>query len=127
MKISILTVAMAVGVAVCGSIGMRGQAATVDHFSQEQLIKLAHELDAKASSGGGNASKKLAEYPNHFTMIALREKSGGGEVHENFADFLFIVEGKARLITGGTVKDGKSTGPGEILGSSVEKGRGAGT
>ena len=98
------------------------QSTSVDHLTQDQLISMAKGLEAKAQTGNGSASEKLNQYPNHFTMIALREKSGGAEVHANYADFFFIVDGRAKLISGGTVQNGKSTGEGETLGTALQGG-----
>jgi mannose-6-phosphate isomerase-like protein (cupin superfamily) len=98
------------------------QTLTVDHLTQSQLIEKAGELNAKAQGPEGAASNKLNEYPNSFTMIALRSKNGGAEVHENYADFFLVVQGSAKLLTGGTVQDGKTVSPGEIRGKSVLNG-----
>ncbi len=98
------------------------QTLTVDHLTQSQLIEKAQELKAKAQGPEGSASSKLSEYPNSFTMIALRSKNGGAEVHENYADFFFVVQGSAKLVTGGTVQDGKTVSEGEIRGKSVVNG-----
>lgn len=98
------------------------QTLTVDHLTQSQLIEKAQELTAKAQGPDGAASTTLNEYPNSFTMIALRGKNGGAEVHENYADFFFVVRGSAKLLTGGTVQDGKTVSPGEIRGKSVLNG-----
>lgn len=97
------------------------QKLTVDHLTQSQLIEKAQELKAKAQGPDG-ASSKLNEYPNHFTMIALRNKDGRAEVHENYADIFFVVQGTAKLLTGGTVQDGNPVSPGEIRGKSVLNG-----
>lgn len=98
------------------------QSASVDHLTQAQLADKAQALAAKAQQAGGNASTRLAEYPNHFTMVALREKTGGAEVHENFADFFLVLKGHATLVSGGTVQNLQPAGPGEFKGSSVEGG-----
>ena len=98
------------------------QTLTVDHLTQSQLIEKAQELKAKAQGAEGVASSKLNEYPNSFTMIALRSKDGGAEVHESYADFFFVVQGSAKLFTGGTVQDGKTVSEGEIRGKSVLNG-----
>src|ERR1700721_1076169 len=98
------------------------QTLTVDHLTQSQLIEKAQELNAKAQNPEGAASSKLNEYPNSLTMIALRRKNGGAEIHENYADFFFVVQGSAKLLTGGTVPDGKSVSLGEIRGKSVGNG-----
>src|SRR5882757_4825729 len=83
------------------------QSVTVDHLSQSDLIEKASTLLPAATAADGSASKKLAEYPNHYTMIALRKKSGGAEVHQKYADFFYVVKGQATLTTGGAVVEGK--------------------
>jgi len=88
----------------------RGQSPTVDRLTQSELISKALALEPQAAPGG-SASAKLAEYPHHFTMIALRKKDGGAEIHQNFADFFFILKGKATLVTGGTVVDPMTVSP----------------
>jgi mannose-6-phosphate isomerase-like protein (cupin superfamily) len=98
------------------------QTLTVDHLTQSQLIDKAQELTTMAQGPEGAASSKLNEYPNHFTMIALRSKNGGAEIHERFADFFFVVRGSAKLLTGGAVQEGKTVNPGEIRGKSVLNG-----
>src|ERR1700683_2726773 len=98
------------------------QTLPVDHLTQSQLIEKAKELNVQAQGPDGIASSKLNEYPNHFTMIVLRSKNGGAEIHENYADFFFVVRGSAKLLTGGTVQDSKTASPGEIRGKSVLNG-----
>jgi mannose-6-phosphate isomerase-like protein (cupin superfamily) len=44
------------------------------------------------------------------------------ELHENFADLFYILEGRATLVTGGTVTGAKTIGPGEVRGDSIEGG-----
>lgn len=97
------------------------QSAKVDHLTQSEMLSRALALEPEASTGG-SASAKLAEYPNHFTMIALRTKSGVAEIHQKYADFLFVVRGKATLLTGGTLVDPNTVSPGEIKGISVRDG-----
>jgi mannose-6-phosphate isomerase-like protein (cupin superfamily) len=94
------------------------QAAIVDHLTQVDILQKAQDLEQQASQTG-SASVKLAEYPNHFTMVALRKKSGGAEIHQDYADFFLVVRGKATLLTGGIVDDQKTASPGEIRGSGL--------
>jgi mannose-6-phosphate isomerase-like protein (cupin superfamily) len=118
MKLTIASLALAAYVLPFAG----AQTLTVDHLTQNQLIEKAQELNAKAQGPEGTATSKLNEYPNSFTMIALRRKNGGAEIHENYADFFFVVKGNAKLLTGGTVPDGKTVSPGEIRGKSVLNG-----
>ena len=98
------------------------QTLVVDRLTQSQMIEQTQQLTAKAQGPSGTASAKLNEYPNHYTMIALRHKDGGAEIHENFADFFLVVQGSATLVTGGSVEGGKEVNPGEFRGGVVRNG-----
>ncbi len=115
-------IGMAVAACVLAAPFAVAQQATVDHWTQAELTAKAQALVAKAEASGGNASTKLTEYPNHFTMIAIREKSGGAEVHPSFADFFYVVQGHATLVSGGTVQNQQVASSGEIKGTAVEGG-----
>ena len=56
-------------------------------------------------------------------MLAFRNKSGKAELHEKFADFYFVVDGKATLVSGGQMVNGKPTAPGEVRGDSITDGK----
>ena len=86
------------------------------------VMERAQHLRQLAAQGDGSASETLEKYPHHYTMLAFRSRDGGGEVHQNFADFFYIVDGHATLLTGGEVVDPKTTAPGEIRGTSVKGG-----
>ena len=113
---------IALAVALSGAAGAAlAQEPTVEHFSQSDLLNRAQQLEQQAVATG-SASAKISEYPNHFTMIALRKKNGGAEVHEKYADIFFVVQGRATLVTGGAVVDPQTASPGEIRGTLVKDG-----
>jgi len=99
-----------------------GQTMKSDHWSTAELLERAKHLRDLAAKGDGSASETLEKYPHHYTMLAFRQHSGGGELHQNFADIFFILDGRASVLTGGSLADQKSSGPGEIRGKSVEGG-----
>ena len=76
-----------------------------------------------ARQGDGAASETLREYPGHCAMLLFRSRDGAAEVHENFVDVFYVLDGHATLVTGGAVVGAASIGPGEIRGSSIEGGR----
>ena len=78
---------------------------------------LATKLDAQKF-----ASDRLAEFGNHYALLAHREGSGQPEFHANEVDVFFVSSGSATLIVGGTLRDGKTTAPGEIRGGTIEGG-----
>jgi mannose-6-phosphate isomerase-like protein (cupin superfamily) len=70
----------------------------------------------------GIAYKILLNRPDGNEQIAVRVKSGQGEWHHDFADVMIVLEGHARIVTGGEVVNGKQTAPGEIRGDGVKGG-----
>ena len=108
---------------VAGAVQIAGaQSVSVDHLTQNDILEKAQALEAKAKGPEGSAAVKLSDYPNHYTMISLRHKNGGAEVHENFSDLFFVVKGKATLLSGGQVQDPKTVSAGEIRGTAVQNG-----
>ncbi len=99
------------------------QAGGVDHYSAAQLKQMAQKLEQQESfRTTGSAGETLDKYPGSFTMLTVRNTSGGAELHEHYADIFFVVDGEATLTSGGTVVDAKTTAPGEIRGSAVSGG-----
>ena len=68
------------------------------------------------------ATEQLGKWGNHSTMMAYREGDGEAEVHEKVADIFVVQAGEGILVVGGTVIGGKSTGPCEIRGKSIQGG-----
>jgi len=94
----------------------------VDHTTRPVLMERAAYLKQMARASEGSASEILKEYPRHNIQLSVRLRSGIAELHERFADIFFVLEGRATLVTGGTIVDAKPTGPGEIRGSMVVDG-----
>ncbi len=103
--------------------GKQGTPGNSDHWSAAVLLERAAYLRKLAKNGDGAESETLKEYPRHCAMLSFRSRDGQAELHENFADVFYVLDGRATLVTGGTVAGGVSIGPGEIRGSSVVGGR----
>ncbi len=99
--------------------GVFAQTVTLDHWTPAQLLERAQHLKLLAAQGDGSASETLEKYPRHFTMLAFRNRSGGGELHQNYADLFYILDGHATIVSGGQVASPKTTAPGEIRGAAV--------
>ena len=113
------TTGIILGAALAGAIA---QAAPADHYSIGDLTAQMDKLKASAATSG-SASVKLEQYPNHFTMLAYRNRNGGGEIHRAFADIFYVVRGKATLATEGAMPDAKEESPGELRGAAVVGGK----
>jgi mannose-6-phosphate isomerase-like protein (cupin superfamily) len=101
------------------TLGVSAQDMKLDHWTAAQLLERAQHLLQQAAQGDGSASETLDKYPHHYTMLAFRSRNGGGELHENYADLFYILDGHAAVVTGGALVDRHSSGPGEVRGTSV--------
>jgi uncharacterized protein GlcG (DUF336 family)/mannose-6-phosphate isomerase-like protein (cupin superfamily) len=52
-----------------------------------------------------------------------REKAGMAEVHMTETDVIYVQDGSATLVTGGTVENVASTGPNEVRGTAIRGGQ----
>lgn len=95
---------------------------TADHWSMPVLRERVAYLRKLARAGQGDASEVLRSYPGHAAQLSVRLRSGVAEFHQRFADLFIVIEGRATLVTGGSIADAREVGPGEIRGSSVEGG-----
>lgn len=93
-----------------------------DHWTPAILLERAAYLRKLAKAGDGQASEPLKEYPQHAAMVSFRARNGEAELHENFADLFYVLDGRATLVTGGTVAGAETIGPGEIRGVAIEGG-----
>jgi glc operon protein GlcG len=66
--------------------------------------------------------KPLVEVNDYKVHASHREKPGEAEIHEGETDVIYMLEGAATFVTGGEIVDGRSTGPGEIRGASIDGG-----
>ena len=69
-----------------------------------------------------NATQRLPDLEGHTVLVVLREGTGQAEIHEMAADFVYVISGEATVVVGGTMVQGKTTGPGEIRGTSIDGG-----
>jgi glc operon protein GlcG len=58
----------------------------------------------------------------YMVHASRRDQAGMVEVHEQDADIIYVLEGSATFVTGGTIVGGKTIAPGEIRGVEVKGG-----
>ena len=100
--------AAAVEPIVAGS--RKASAATVTYFD--------HDMVAAAFAEG----QPLLEVPGYRVHASRRDAPGVAEVHLWETDVIYVLEGEATLVTGGTVIEPQATDPGQIRGSVIEGG-----
>jgi len=116
---------------VVGAIGVSGaksaahdeeiaEAAVASFASAEAAVTFLPARDVEAAFAAGRPLTETADYKVHASH---RNAPGQAEVHERDTDIIHVLSGTATLVTGGTVVEPKTTGPGEIRGARIEGGR----
>ena len=77
----------------------------------------------QAAKPSGSSGATLGDYQSHSIKLSVRTASGGAEIHAHFDDIFVVTEGKATLITGGTLVNAKTGSDGETKGSSIDGGK----
>ncbi len=124
-------VPIVVGGEVVGGIGVSGAMSAAQ--DEEIAMAGASALGAPASTdifylegdkvrAAFEKGMPLLEVSDYKVHASHREKAGEAEVHENETDIIYMLEGTTTFVTGGKVVAGRSTGPGEIRGASIEGG-----
>jgi quercetin dioxygenase-like cupin family protein len=78
-----------------------------------------HEKVAAALSKGG----PLVSARDLLVSGSHRDKAGQVEVHDKETDVIYVVDGTATFVTGGTMVGGKMTTPGQLMGSDIKGGQ----
>jgi len=118
-----LLCSVAIGLASAQTPVASSSISNVDSYTPDELREKAEALkQAAEQSGSGSATVVLGKYPGHTTVLAFRDRSGGAELHKEYADIDVVLDGTCTLIVGGTIADAKTTGPGEVRGQSIQGG-----
>jgi glc operon protein GlcG len=77
-----------------------------------------HTKVAAALAKGG----PLVTAPDLLVSGSHRDKAGQVEVHDKETDVIYMVDGTATFVTGGTIVGGKVSKPGQWLGTDIKGG-----
>jgi len=100
----------------------------VENLSPEKSVRhlTGQELEGTMKKGmtpGAFYSQILLFKHDGYQIInTIRDKDGQAEIHADWNDNLFVQEGEATFVTGGTAVDAKVTAPGEQRGTSIKGG-----
>ena len=100
----------------------------VENLTPEKAVRhvtgqeLGDTLKNGMTPGAFYSQIMLSKHDNYQIINTIRDKDGQAEIHADWNDNLFVQEGDATFVTGGTPVEGKVTAPGETRGSSVKGG-----
>jgi glc operon protein GlcG len=104
-------IAVLAAAAVEPAMAMAPKAAAVAHYLDHQSVAAAFAKGAP-----------LLEVPGYKVHASRRDAPGIAEVHLWETDVVYVLEGSATLVTGGTTVDAQETEPGQLRGTSIEGG-----
>ena len=87
-------------------------------MSAADVNYVGHEKVASALAKSG----PLVQDPAFLVSGSHRDKAGQVEVHDKETDVIYVVDGEATFVTGGTMVGGKVTRPGQSIGSDIKGG-----
>jgi glc operon protein GlcG len=97
--------------ALAGAEALGGASPAVTYFPKDHV---------KAAFAKGSVLFDRGE--KYMVHASRREQAGMAEIHTQDADIVYVLEGTATLVTGGTAINAKPTGPGELRGEKIEGG-----
>jgi quercetin dioxygenase-like cupin family protein len=65
----------------------------------------------------------LLNHKNSQANVTLRAKTGQGELHADWEDHIYVLEGAANLVLGGTIENPKTVSAGETRGDGIKGGK----
>jgi mannose-6-phosphate isomerase-like protein (cupin superfamily) len=78
-----------------------------------------HDKVATTFAKGGN----LVNAPDMIVLGSHRDVAGQVEVHDKETDVIYVTDGEANFVTGGTMVGGKVSRPGQWLGTDITGGQ----
>lgn len=79
-------------------------------------------IEAAKTAVAFSKGQPLIETAAFKVHASRRESAGMAEVHTRDTDVIYVLDGKATVVTGGTVIDAKTTAPDELRGARIEGG-----
>ena len=91
----------------------------------EGAYQVTPKGEQKFSPGLNNLydSSPLLNHRNSQANVTVRSKTGQGEEHAGWEDHMYVLDGEADLVLGGTIENPKTISPGETRGDSVKGGK----
>ena len=87
-------------------------------YGESTASYVGHDKVAAALAKGG----PLVSAPDYLVSCSHRSGPGQVELHEKVTDVIYVVDGEATFVTGGTMIGGKATKVGQMLGSDIQGG-----
>lgn len=117
---------------VVGGVGVSGAAsaaqdeelaiAGANALSGARMAETTTYIESQKVAAAFAKGMPLLENGSYKIHASRRDGAGLAEVHEKDTDIVYVLEGSATFVTGGTVVEPKTIAPDEIRGASIQNG-----
>jgi glc operon protein GlcG len=107
--------------AIAGASAISGIKVT-SNGSVAPMVQYWDQARVKAAFAKGSVLFDGAGDRNYMVHASRRDSAGLAEVHAKDTDIIYVLDGTATVITGGSVIDGKETAADEVRGARIESG-----
>jgi glc operon protein GlcG len=87
-------------------------------YGADTVTYVGHDKVAAVLAKGG----PMVTSPDYVVQGGHRTGPGQVEVHEKETDVIYVMDGEATFVTGGTMVGGKTNKPGQMLGTNINGG-----
>ena len=92
-------------------------------FLTDAEVRRAIEAAPEEVAGKPGLYSVRLSAPSESPVIGIRRTAPGrSELHVEFTDVWYVIEGAGTLVTGGTIAGGVNTSPGEVRGKGITDG-----
>jgi len=116
---------------IAGAVGVSGAASAAEDDELAVLGaaavgaspgKVAYFDGARVREAFAKGAVLFDQGERYMVHASRRDGAGQAEVHAKDADIIYVLDGTATLVTGGTVVEPKTTAPDEVRGRGIEGG-----
>jgi len=98
------------------------QAQVAEHKSHSDASAVTYFPSSEVNAAFTKGAVLFDGSDKYMVHASRREQPGMAEIHTKDADIVYVLEGTAFLVTGGTPVNVKPTAPGELRGERIEGG-----
>ena len=95
---------------------------SITFFTDTELRRAIQTAPEEVAGQPGLYALRLSPQSESPVIGIRRTTPGKSELHANFTDVWYVIDGTATLTTGGTMQDGSETAPGETRGRGIKDG-----
>ena len=92
------------------------------YTSASDVTALIAKAKSERKEGQANVTERILMLAPYGANLEYRASIGPAAIHEHDAEFMYVIDGSATMVTGGKLVDEKRTNPANLSGTGIEGG-----